>query len=93
MDRPHVAVIYPASGLAIFSDCAAANGRYVGLNLSFASGFGLDVVCRWGGSPLLWSAVAVRKDDALAAHQAALVKVAYRVTFSSGGGLIHTTAG
>jgi hypothetical protein len=38
-------------------------------------------------------AVTARKDDAPAAHQAALAKVADRGAFSSGGGLIHTTSG
>jgi 5-methylcytosine-specific restriction protein A len=37
--------------------------------------------------------VTVRKDDALAANQAALAKVADRGTFSSCGGLIHITSG
>jgi hypothetical protein len=37
--------------------------------------------------------VTARKDDAPAAHQAALAKVPDRGTFSSGGGLIHTTSG
>jgi len=38
-------------------------------------------------------AVTARKDDAPAAHQAALAKVADRGTFCSGGGLIHITSG
>jgi hypothetical protein len=38
-------------------------------------------------------AVTARKDDAPAAHQAALDKVAGRGSFSEGGGLIHTTFG
>ena len=38
-------------------------------------------------------AVTARKDDASAAHQAALTKVAGRGLFSEGGGLIHTTSG
>ncbi len=38
-------------------------------------------------------AVAARKDEAPAAHQAALTKVAGRGLFSEGGGLIHTTSG
>ena len=37
--------------------------------------------------------VTARKDDAPAAHQAALAKVADRGTFCSGGGLIHITSG
>lgn len=37
--------------------------------------------------------VTARKDDASAAHQAALTKVAGRGLFSEGGGLIHTTSG
>ena len=39
------------------------------------------------------SAVTARKDDATAAHQAALTKVAGRGLFSEGGGLIHTSSG
>ncbi len=38
-------------------------------------------------------AVTARKDDASAAHQAALTKVAGRDSFSVDGGLIHTTSG
>jgi hypothetical protein len=45
------------------------------------------------GSDLASHAVTARKDDAPAAHQAALAKVADRGTFSSGGGLIHITSG
>jgi hypothetical protein len=37
--------------------------------------------------------VTARKDDAPAAHQAALTEVAGRGLFSEGGGLIHTTSG
>ena len=38
-------------------------------------------------------AVAARKDDAPAAHHAALTKIAGRGPCSDGGGLIHTTSG
>ena len=37
--------------------------------------------------------VAARKDDAPAAHYAALTKIAGRGPCSDGGGLIHTTSG
>ena len=37
--------------------------------------------------------VAVRKDDARAATQAAITKVAGVMSFSEGGGLIQTTSG
>jgi len=42
---------------------------------------------------LLQAAVTARKDDAPAAHQAALAKVDDRDTFSICGGLIQTTSG
>ena len=41
----------------------------------------------------LEAAIAVRKDDAPAAYQAATINVAGRVLFPGGGGLIQTTYG
>lgn len=52
---------------------------------------------KWALQPLdvryIRTSVAARKDDAPAAGQAAMTKVAGSMAFSGGGGLIQTTSG
>ena len=81
-------VSFSFSGLASFAAGKDRHCQYERGPMIYSKQTKLGMVSIWRAD-----SVAARKDDASAAHQAALTKVAGWGSCSGGGGLIHTTSG